>query len=563
MAKDIKENKTAVYIRVSTEDQAREGHSLDEQLDRIKEFCNYKKLTIEKGYKDDGKSAKDMKGRPEFLKMVNDVKNGKVNNICIYKLDRLTRSVKYLEEILVLLEQYNCGLMSVSEDINTKGYMGVFFIRLTILLAQLEIDQTKERTIMGLIGTVKQGIPIGKLPLGYRRDINNSDLKLRKKAIICEEEAKTIRKIFNLYLKGYSYYFIAQKLIEEGNSQMKWKDWVIQQIINNRIYCGDIEHRKSIKDKETVIYEDVVPPIISKDVFNECQVLIEKNKHSFGGSLEYMFGKTLYCDKCGSMLCVSSNKDKGIKHYWCKKCNSRLNESKVEKAILEKLQSIEQFNIALTYNAIMVDNDRLTEILNNVELEAPDERLKERKEELRDLLDDAVYKANKEKSKSNNLLWVDMNYEEKRAFINTMIEAIYIDKVKGSNQQNYDIVIKRVRFKQSRIMAFYKLINQGIIDSISAKANVYYNSLALIDKEEDIKNYIDKLRKKYKIKVDEITIRGDEPKRKNSLKRMDDFFEEMFFNNDKLFKLIKVGRSNELLRGTFNKERHIFISLLV
>lgn len=561
MAKEFKENRTAVYIRVSTEDQAREGHSLDEQLDRIKEFCNYKKLDIQKVYKDDGKSAKDMKGRPEFLKMVSDVKSGKINNICIYKLDRLTRSVRDLEEILVLLEECDCGLMSVSEEINTKGYMGVFFIRLTILLAQLEIDQTKERTVMGLIGTVKQGIPIGKLPLGYRRDVNNLDTKLKKKAIIYEEEAKTIRRIFNLYLKGSSYYYIAQKLIEEGNTQMKWKDWVIQQIINNRIYCGDIEHRKSIKEKDTIIYENVVPPIISKEVFNECQVLIEKNKHSFGGNLEYMFGKTLYCNKCGSMLCVSSNKDKGIKHYWCKKCNSRLNESKVEKAILEKLESIEQFNIALTYNAIMVDNDRLTEILNNVELEAPDERLKERKEEIRDLLDEAVYKANTKKDKSNNVLWADMNYEEKRAFINTMIEAIYIDKIKGINQQDYNIVVKGIRFKQSRVMAFYKLINQGIIDSISAKANSYYNSLALIDNEEEINQYIDKLRKKYKIKVDEIVIRGDEPKRKNSLKKMDDFFEEVFYNNDKLFKLIKVSRKNELLKGTFNKERHIFISL--
>ena len=218
-------------------------------------------------------------------------------------------------------------------------------------------------------------------------------------------------------------------------------------------------------------------------------------------------------------------------------------------------------NIALTYNAIMVDNDRLTEILNNVELEAPDERLKERKEEIRDLLDEAIYKANTEKSDSNNVLWVDMNYEEKRTFINTMIEAIYIDKIKGSNQQDYNVVVKGVRFKQSRVMAFYKLINQGIIDSISAKANSYYNSLALIDNEADINRYIDKLRKKYKIKVDEIIIRGDEPKRKNSLKKMDDFFEEVFYNNDKLFKLIKVGRRNELLKNTFNKERHIFISL--
>lgn len=560
---ETKEEKinTAVYIRVSTDEQAKEGHSLEEQLDRINEFCNYKKLQIIKVYSDDGKSAKDMKGRPEFLKMVKDVKNGKINNICIYKLDRLTRSVRDLEEILVLLDECNCGLMSVSEEINTKGYMGVFFIRLTILLAQLEVEQTRERTIMGLIGTVKQGIPIGKIPLGYKRDLNNEDSKLKKKAIINEEEAQVIRRIFNLYLKGYSYYFISKKLIEEGNKMKKWKDYEIQQIINNRIYCGDIEHRKTLKDKETIIYENVVPPIISKEVFNECQVLIEKNKQSFGESLEYMFGKTLYCNKCGSMLCVSTNNKKDIKHYWCKKCNSRLNENKVEKVILEKLESIEQFNIALTYNAIMVDNDRLTEILNNVELEAPDERLRERKEELRDLLDEALYKANIEKDKSKNILWSEMNYEEKKNFISTMIEAIYIDKIAGKNQQDYSIVIKKIRFKQSRIMAFYKLINQGIIDSISAKANAYYSSFTLMDKEEEIQNYIAKLRKKYKINVEEITIRGDEPKRKNSLKKMDDFFEENYFNNDKLFKLIKVGRNNELLKGTFNKERQIFISL--
>lgn len=555
-----KEIKTAVYIRVSTEDQAREGHSLDEQLDRIKNYCKFKELEIKKVYREDGKSAKNMTGRPEFTKMIKAISEGSINNIVIYKLDRLTRSIRDLEEILVLLEDYECDLMSVTEEINTQNAYGMFFVRMTILLAQLEIEQTRERTIMGLVGTVKQGIPIGKLPLGYIRDSENPNPKLRKRAIINEEEAKTIRKIFNLYLKGHSYFYIAKKLIEEDNAQMKWKDWAIHQIINNRLYCGDIEHRKTIKDKNPIIYEDVVPPIISKDVFNECQVLIEKNKQSFGGTLEYMFGKTLYCNTCSSMLCVSTVK-KDIKHYWCKTCNSRLNENKVEKAILEKLESIEQFNIALTYNAIMVDNDRLTEILNNVELEAPDERLKERKEELRDLLDDAIYKANVEKDKNKNVLWSEMNYEEKRTFINTMIEAIYIEKIEGSNQQNYEVEIKKIRFKHSRIMAFYKLINQGIIDSISAKANAYYSSFALIDNEEEIQNYINKLRKKYKIKVDEIIIRGDEPKRKNSLQKMDDFFEDVYFNNDKLFKLIKVGRKNELLKGTFNKEKHIFITL--
>lgn len=183
---DHKTFKTAVYIRVSTDEQAEKGHSLDEQLDRIKEFCDYRaknkeeKWEIVDIYREDGKSAKDMKGRPEFTRMLNDIYSGKINNIVIYKLDRLTRSVRDLEEILFILEDKKCSLMSVTEEINTSNAFGIFFIRMSTILAQLEIDQTRERTIMGLIGTVKQGITIGKTPLGYKRDLTNKDPKLRK-----------------------------------------------------------------------------------------------------------------------------------------------------------------------------------------------------------------------------------------------------------------------------------------------------------------------------------------------------------------------------------------------
>lgn len=553
-----KEAKIGAYIRVSTEDQAREGHSLDEQLDRIKAFCKFKNYKICKIYREDGKSAKDMKGRPEFQKMLNDVCDGTINTICIYKLDRLTRSVKDLEEILSLIEEYNCSLVSVTEEINTKNAYGMFFIRMVILLAQLEVDQTSERTIMGLIGTVKQGIPIGQLPLGYKRDEKNKDIKLRKRAIINEEEAPTIRRIFNLYLKGHSYYYIAEKLKEENNTLMQWKDWAIYQILNNRLYCGDIEHRKTLKDKPTEIFENVVPPIVSKDVFNDCQVLMEKNKHSFGGSLNYMFGKTLYCAKCGSMLCVSNTKKGKIKHYICKKCNVRMIENKIEKQLLDKLGSIAQFNMALTYNALMVDNDRLTEILNNVELDAPDERLKERKEELRDLLDDVVIKDIEDKN-NHNKKWEDMSYEEKRTFIQSTIEAIYISKIKGSNQQNYKVEIKRIKFKTSRINTFFDLIRKGIID-MYCKNDFGTWSMAIINDKKELEDYLDRIRKRYKIKMVEIPIRGDEYKNKKKSQELDNLIESIV-NNPKCFKTIKVTRKNELLKGKFEKEMHIHLCL--
>lgn len=556
--KENKDVKVGAYIRVSTEDQAREGHSLDEQLDRIKAFCKFKGYKISEIYREDGKSAKNMEGRPEFQKMLNDICNGTINTICIYKLDRLTRSVRDLEEILSLIEENNCGLVSVTEEINTKNAYGIFFIRMVILLAQLEIDQTRERTIMGLVGTVKQGIPIGQLPLGYKRDVNNKDPKLKKKAIIDEETAPTVRRIFNLYLKGYSYYYIYKQLTEEGNTLMKWSEWAVQQILNNRIYCGDIEHRKTLKDKETIVYENVVPPIVSKEVFNDCQVLMEKNKHSFGGSLDYMFGKTLYCAKCGSMLCVSSNKSKNIKHYICKKCNIRINETKVEKQLLDKLGSIAQFNMALTYNALMVDNDRLTEILNNVELDAPDERLKMRKDELRDLLDDIVINDIKDKN-NHNKKWTDMTYEEKRVFIHSTIEAVYISKIKGKNQQDYKVEINRIKFKTSRINTFFELIRKGIID-MYCRNDFSTCSMTVIDSKDELDNYLERLRKRYKFKIIEIPIRGDEWKSKKKSEELDELIESVV-NNPKCFKTIKVTRKNEILKGRFEKELHIHLCL--
>lgn len=555
---ESKEKKVGAYIRVSTEDQAREGHSLDEQIDRIKAFCKFKGYKLCKIYREDGKSAKDMKGRPEFKKMLNDICNGKIDTICIYKLDRLTRSIRDLEEILILLEEKKCGLVSVTEEINTNNAFGIFFIRLVIILAQLEIEQTKERTIMGLIGTVKQGIPIGQLPLGYMRDEQNADIKLRKKAIINEEEAPTIRRIFNLYLKGYSYYYIADKLKKEGNNLMQWKDWTVQQILNNKLYCGDIEHRKTLKDKKTVVFENVVPPIVSKAVFNDCQVLMEKNKHSFGGSIDYMFGKTLYCAKCGSLLCVSSNKKKNIRHYVCKKCNSRINESKVEKQLLDKLTNISEFNMALTYNALMVDNDRLAEILNNVELEAPDERLKDRKEEIRNLLDDAVIRDID--NKNNHIKkWNDMTYEEKRIFVQSTIESIYISKISGNNQQDYKIRINSIKFKSSQMEAFFNLIKKGIIDIYCNNGNSIF-SMAVIDNKDELNRYLERLRNHYKIKVIEIPIRGDEWKSKKKSKELDDLIESVI-NNPKCFKSIKIPKRNELLKNKFEKELHMHICL--
>ena len=128
----MKEEKkiAGIYIRVSTEDQAREGFSLAKQKEKLLQLCKFKEYEVFNVYEDAGISAKDMEHRPSFKEMLADMKKGKINYIVAYKLDRITRSVRDLEELISQLEMYNCYLICDKDDVNTSTANGRFFRRL-------------------------------------------------------------------------------------------------------------------------------------------------------------------------------------------------------------------------------------------------------------------------------------------------------------------------------------------------------------------------------------------------------------------------------------------------
>ena len=148
----------AIYCRVSTEDQAREGYSLGEQLEKLKDLCKFRDYNVYGVYEDAGISAKDMEHRPQFQKMLEEVKNHNINVIVAYKLDRLTRSVRDLEILITELEKYECSLECAMDDINTSTANGRFFVRMLTVLSQLEIERVSERTKFGMVGAIKDGI---------------------------------------------------------------------------------------------------------------------------------------------------------------------------------------------------------------------------------------------------------------------------------------------------------------------------------------------------------------------------------------------------------------------
>ena len=283
-----------IYIRVSTEDQAREGFSLGEQEEKLRQLCKYKDFEIFKIYKDAGISAKNMKDRPAFQQMLEDMKAGRLNYIVAYKLDRVTRSVRDLEVLISTLEQYHCYLICDRDDVNTSTANGRFFVRMLTVLSQLEIEIFSERTKFGLNGAIKAGHIPGKVPLGYYRekdktlkvDITTKDLVLR---------------IFEMYLEGKSYQTISNILNDEkilSPNNKKWCDSTIDRIINNKIYMGDYERYKYDTDKETELFVDVVPPIITRAMWEEVQKQKEKNQRSYCRNRVYIFFQKLVCPTC-------------------------------------------------------------------------------------------------------------------------------------------------------------------------------------------------------------------------------------------------------------------------
>ena len=158
-----------IYIRVSTEDQAREGFSLPEQEKRLRAMCEYKGYEIYDVYQDAGISAKTGNKRPEFERLLQDIKDRKCNTIVVLKLDRLTRSVYDWENILKFLEENEAYLDCANDDINTTSANGKMISRILTSVSQQEIERTSERTKVGLAGAIKAGHIPHKAPLGYTR----------------------------------------------------------------------------------------------------------------------------------------------------------------------------------------------------------------------------------------------------------------------------------------------------------------------------------------------------------------------------------------------------------
>ena len=502
------ERKTAgVYIRVSTEDQAREGFSLGEQEEKLLQLCNFKDLEVYKVYKDAGISAKDMEHRPQFQAMLQDMKEGKINYIVAYKLDRITRSVRDLEELISVLEQYNCFLLCDRDDVNTSTANGRFFVRMLTVLSQLEIEIVSERTKFGLNGAIKSGHIPGQRPFGYKSADD-------KTMIIDNATRPYVEKIFDMYLEGKSFQQIANYFKENDiYPKKKWRDTTIQKIIDNKIYMGDYEQYKRIgkqENLEPIVYMNVVEPIISRAKWEECQRQKERNQRTYIRDRIYTFFQRLKCPDCGRIMkCKGSGGTKRkYMYYTCEHCHINFNESHVEKLLKNFIYDLLEYDMAVKKFFLPILEDKNSKIdTNSIDkeirsLEKQRDRIKQAyikgivemddfKEDYK-LIEDKL--ANLEVKKLdlinletfnysphellaerdlerekmirldtlNSLLkskWNDMDKTEKQEFISKFIDTIEIKKDDKGN-----LILEKINFRNGFIKELIRFYDAGIFD---------------------------------------------------------------------------------------------------
>ncbi|MCL2810464.1 MAG: recombinase family protein [Clostridia bacterium] len=290
---------TGIYVRVSTEEQAQEGFSVRAQEQKLKDFARIKDWSIYKIYIDEGISGKNLE-RPAMQELIADINNGAVQNVLVFKIDRLTRSTADLIYLVDLFNERDCAFNSLMESIDTQTASGRMFLKIIGIFAEFERENIIERTKVGIERKVREGYSICGTPsYGYDRPKN------QKIQTINEEEAEVVRSVFDMYVnQGMPITGIARQLnvlkipTKKANT---WESTGIKRLLSNCNYVGNVRHHLHDKEKKYSV-EGLHEQIISQEIFDSAQRLLAKNRKISPKKKprpENYFSGFLECALCG------------------------------------------------------------------------------------------------------------------------------------------------------------------------------------------------------------------------------------------------------------------------
>src|SRR5690625_534963 len=306
--------RVAIYVRVSTEEQANEGYSISAQKERCSKFVDSQgDWSITKVYADPGHSAKNLK-RPAMQQLLQDIKLDVFDVVVVYRLDRMVRSVLDLHNLLGTFEKHNVKFKSVTEVFDTTTAMGKFFITIVGAMAEWERDNLSERVSMGMEQLAREGNWKGGV-VGYGHD------RIDGKMVIIEEEAQVIRNMYDWYInEGFSDRKISHRLNDMGITTRQgalWTEGKIRSIMRSKRNIGVLEYGVRVNKDRAFDVPGVYEPIIDEKTY-ELSLKIRKarNKnHGRQATSNYYFSGHLRCARCGGAF--KGIKKKSYKKYRC------------------------------------------------------------------------------------------------------------------------------------------------------------------------------------------------------------------------------------------------------
>jgi site-specific DNA recombinase len=490
-------NRTAVYVRVSTDDQRDNGYSIDSQLRMIKEYCEKNEYLIVDIYNDAGYSGKDLM-RPEMQRLLKDIKSKKIDKLVAIKVDRLTRNNYDGFWLLNYCEEHDVKIELILEPYDVSTANGEMIFGMNLVFGQRERKEIGARTKRAMEEMALEKIHPSKAPYGYIRNKETGHLE------VDPIEAEVVKEIFELCKQGKSTRGIATTMKEENAylKQGKWKSDRVYKILTNSIYIGVFEYGKYKRKPEDILrVNNYCEPIIDELTWNITRANLEKNKHPNYGEHIHLFTGIVKCPDCGKILSSTNSfknsgtsKEKIYYHLTCKNpnCKSKglhYSSDKIEKKLGRVLNELTRYIYDMD-NEIITCNSSKTKDIKDIEKAIEKLKLQEKKlvdlylsstlnvetiNHKNDVIKKEIEKLNKKKELldpdddfkdytvelikkldctyendnniifNNNLgfsfIWDSLNRKTKKEIINRFIASLKITR-----DDKYNIEIKNIKF---------------------------------------------------------------------------------------------------------------------
>lgn len=342
--------KVFIYERVSTEEQARHGYSLDAQHDALVEFCRKHNHVILGEYRDEGISArKPYTKRPAMLQLLQDVEVIKPDMILFTKLDRWFRNIKEYYKVQDVLDRNKVDWKAINEEYDTSTASGRLYVNIKLSIAQDEADRTGERIkdIQGQL--VAQGKTLGGgVPLGY---------KVENKHIVFNDQIHIVKEAIDHFMLHNSLYATTRFLNDAY--ELNFTSTQLRTLFRNTLLKGEYRNNP-----------EFTAPLLTNEEWNNLQTALKRNVKNATPRV-YLFTGLIRCPVCGRMMCGASSQTSKLyrcNHHNYGKCemSHSISERKIEKWLLDNIEEDFKVNVTMKPKAKTEDPKKYKERLSRL-----------------------------------------------------------------------------------------------------------------------------------------------------------------------------------------------------